>query len=248
MRRSAAIALAAALVAGCGLLPRALDASTPCHTMFSEDRCIAMADVVSADAGKDRGDVIGLTILPDLPEKESVGAASPIRVRAEFADGTTHETAMCGGIPWGPACSDAPGLAFRSAIGSYTDVPAGSTPLPSLEPEAIEAASSIVIESLTVRIDRKGEHDIVVGQGSLPNGVWRTGALDFAETWPDHVALRDGVVTLELRSLEPDGKPFDNYYLHGWRPGIERIEAVLLFDVLWFEPGATLEIRNLVVR
>ena len=31
-------------------------------------------------------------------------------------------------------------------------------------------------------------------------------------------------------------------------PGVERVEAVLLFDVLRFQPGAALVIRNVVVR
>ena len=54
--------------------------------------------------------------------------------------------------------------------------------------------------------------------------------------------------TIEVRSLEPDGKPFDNYYLHGWRGGVESVEAFLIFDVLWFRPGADLAIRDVVVR
>jgi len=89
---------------------------------------------------------------------------------------------------------------------------------------------------------------VVVGEGSLANGVWTAGTFRFVDTWPADLALRDAIVLLELRSLEGDGKPFDNYYLHGWRAGVERVRAVLRFDVLWFKPGATLEIRNVVVR
>ena len=62
------------------------------------------------------------------------------------------------------------------------------------------------------------------------------------------VALADALAALEVRSLEPDGKPFHNYYEHGWRPGVERVEAVLMFDVLWFEPGADLGLRLVVIR
>jgi len=39
-----------------------------------------------------------------------------------------------------------------------------------------------------------------------------------------------------------------NIYEHGWREGIEGVEAVLVFDVFRFEPGATLSIRDVVVR
>lgn len=247
MRRFLVLGLAAGMAAGCGLLPQAAEATTACRAVYSENRCHAMADVVADDVGKDRGDVAALAIVGDPLTKENYSGFR-IRVRAEFADGSTHEAAMCGGIPLEPACSDEPTLVFSSAIGSYTDVPAGSTPLPSLEPAAVDAASSIVVESLTIPIDSRGAHEIVVGRGSLPNGVWRTAALDFAEPWPDDVALRNGVATLEVRSLEPAGKPFDNHYLHGWRPGVERIEAVLRFHVLWFEPGAELTIQDVVVR
>ncbi len=59
-----------------------------------------------------------------------------------------------------------------------------------------------------------------------------------ARCWP-HV---------EIRSLEPDGKPFQNVHEHGWRDGLERVEAVLVFDVKRFDPGATVEVRDVVVR
>ena len=62
------------------------------------------------------------------------------------------------------------------------------------------------------------------------------------------MSLGQGVAHINLRSLEPDGKPFQNYFDHGWRPGIERAEAVLAFDVLWFKTGAVLDIRDIVVR
>jgi hypothetical protein len=248
MRPLLTVLVVAFVAAGCRFLATIPEGPQACHDVYTTHRCLAMADIVAADAGKDRGDVTRLAVIPEAPRNEALGGASPIRVRAEFADGTTHEAGMCGGIPWGPACSDEPSLAFRSAISSYTDVPAGSTPLPSLAPAAVKSASPIVIDSLTIPIDRRGENEIVLGRGSLPNGVWRTGSLDFADSWPDDVALRDGVVSLELHSLESDGKPFENHYLHGWRAGVERFEAILRFDVLWFEPGAVLGIRDVVVR
>jgi hypothetical protein len=35
--------------------------------------------------------------------------------------------------------------------------------------------------------------------------------------------------------------------VHGWRKGVERVRAILRFDVLWFRPGATLELRDVSV-
>ena len=66
--------------------------------------------------------------------------------------------------------------------------------------------------------------------------------------WPDDVALTDGQAFIQIRSLEPGGKPFENYYTHGWRPGVERVEAFLVFNVLWAAPGAKLSIADVVVR
>jgi hypothetical protein len=208
-----------------------------------------MIDAAAAEVSRNRDDVVAIFIVPDeVLEGATLGGASPIHVRVGFVDGTSHDARLCGGIPWGPACSEEPRLESRSAIGGYTDVPAGSTPLPTVAPAARKSASTLVIETVTIPIEKEGEYEVVVGEGALPNGVWTIGSFDFAEPWPDDVALREGVATLELRSLEPDGKAFDNYYLHGWRPGVERFEAVLLFEVLWFEPGAELAIQNVVVR
>lgn len=66
------------------------------------------------------------------------------------------------------------------------------------------------------------------------------------DSWPADLTILDGV-RLEVRSLD-DGKPLMNIYEHGWRKGVEPVEAFLVFDVFRFEPGATLSIRNVVVR
>ncbi len=101
---------------------------------------------------------------------------------------------------------------------------------------------------MRIPIDHAGQYEVPVGRGSLPNGILGDASFAFADAWPDDVALRDGRAFLDVRSLEADGKPFDNYYLHGWRAGLERFEAVLLFDVLWFQPGRDLVIQDVVVR
>ena len=37
-------------------------------------------------------------------------------------------------------------------------------------------------------------------------------------------------------------------YLHGWRDGLERVQAIARFDVPWFGRGARLELRDVSVR
>ena len=39
-----------------------------------------------------------------------------------------------------------------------------------------------------------------------------------------------------------------NVYEHGWVDGVAPVEAVLVFEVDDFEPGATLEVEDVVVR
>jgi hypothetical protein len=252
-RRLVALTALAALVAGaCSTVPTAADErqAKPCAVVYSIARCAAMTDIVAADVGKNRDDVASVAIVPDAPPGGvHLGAGWHVRVRIVLKDGSMHDKLICGGVLREPACTDDPRLEIRSAIASgYRDVPEGSTPLPTLEPPAARTAAPVVVDSLSIPIDRLGEREVVLGDGSLPNGIWSSATIDFAESWPDDLALRDAVVVLELRSLEGDGRPFENAYAHGWRPGLERVSAVLRFDVLWFRPGATLELRNVSVR
>lgn len=252
MRRGLAgiVALSALVMGACSFLPAVhQDPPKPCNQEYSVGQCLAMVDVAAAEVGRNRGDVAAIAIVPDPPpEGATLGGAWPIHVRIALKDGSTHESRMCGGVSIDPACKAEPHLQNRSVFGGYRDIPAGSTPVPTLEPSSVKTASPIEIDSVSIPIERQGNYEVVLGEGSLPNGVWSAGSFEFAEQRPNDLALREGVVLLDVRSLEPGGKPFDNYYAHGWHPGVERIRAVLTFDVLWFAPGATLEIRNVVVR
>lgn len=189
----------------------------------------------------------------------TLGGAAPIEVRVTFHDASVHDARMCGGIPGGPACTDDPRLEARSSIdagGGYHDVPCPDgqppetcgTPLPPYEGAAVKAARPLSIDRLEIPIDHVGSYKVSLGEASLPNGVATSASFAFVDTWPLDLSLDGGAAQIGLRSLEPDGKPFQNYYEHGWRPGVERAEAVLAFDVLWFRPGATLAIRDITVH
>jgi len=249
---SALAAVAGLLAAACSMFPSAADdrMPKPCGVVYGVARCEAMTDIVAADVGKNRDDVTSVAIVPDAPpEGVHLGAGWHIRVRIALKDGSAHDMLICGGVVHEVACLDDPQLEVRSALsGGYRDVPEGSTPVPTLEPSAAQAAAPLVLDSLSIPIDRLGAREVVLGDGSLPNGLWTAGTVEFAEPWPDDLALRDAVVLLEVRSLEPHARPFENAYTHGWRSGLERFRAVLRFDVLWFRSGATLELRNVSVR
>ena len=119
------------------------------------------------------------------------------------------------------------------------------------DPDVLLVSSAdhlLTIDERTIPIDRIGLLDIPLGEATLPNGILTEASFEFVETWPADVALAGGSGVLGIRSLETDGKPFDNYYLHGWRPGLERVAVTLQLEVLYFEPGADLVIRDVVVR
>jgi len=258
MRRGIALVIIGMLVAGCAMLADLQGAPKPCVEVYSEARCLAMMDVAAAEVGRNRGDVTAIAIVPQPPREPTLGGGPPIQVRIGLADGTIHDAMMCGLLSIAPACSDEPRLSARSVMGGYSDVPCGAepadapedcaTPFPPPKAEVVAAAAPVLVEESSIPIDHVGQYEVPLGQGSLPNGILTEASFDFAEAWPDDIALADGAARLELRSLEPDGKPFENYYMHGWRPGVERVRAVLTFEVLWFAPGAVLEIRNVVVR
>lgn len=255
MTRVIGLLLAAIAAAGCNLLPTVADVPHDCAAEYSASRCLAIADAVAAEVDRDRGDVSAVTIVPDPPPEGAVlGGVWHIRIRLTFGDGTTHEAQICGGLAIAPACSDDPHLDARSVLGGYHDVPCAGEPpdcpsrVPSPEPEVVETADAITIAARSIPIDHDGPFEVELGQGSLANGILTEASFAFQDPWPSDVAFRDGVIFLEVRSLEPDGRPFDNIYLHGTREGLERVAAVLRFDVLWFEPGADLGIRDLVVR
>jgi hypothetical protein len=215
-----------------------------------------MADLAAAEVSKTRADVSSIDIVPDPPpEGATLGGAWPILVRIGFADGSTHDSRMCGGLPSGAACEDDPHLSASSVMGGYHDVPCSGegptgcpTPFPSLEPTAAADAVPLAIAERTITIDGPGKQEIRLGSATLPNGVLTDASFAFADAWPTDVAIADGAGRIEVRSAEPGGKPFDNYYTHGWHPGTERVEAFLVLDVLWSEPGAQLTIKDVVVR
>ena len=245
-------AIAGLLAGACSMLPSAAEDRLPksCIVVYSAARCEAMTDIVAADIGKNRDDVASVAIVPDAPpEGVHLGAGWHIRVRLGLKDGSAHDMLVCGGVLREAACQDDPRLEVRSALsGGYRDVPEGSTPIPAIQDAAAADAEAIALDTLSIPIDGLGEREVALGEGSLANGVWAEGTVEFAEPWPDDLALRDAVVLLEVHSLERDVRPFENAYVHGWRPGVERIRAVLRFDVLWFRPGANLELRNVSVR
>ncbi len=238
---------------------------TPCETHYSAERCLAIAEAAAESLGLSPARVASIAIVPD-PNSRIVdgqrtvviyGGATPIYVEVRLIDGSTMPTSLCGGVPGGAACTDDPHLSTQGLVpgDGYRDIPCTgdaptgcATPLPEIDAAAATEARPIVVKRLEVPIDHVGAYEVDIGEGSIPNGILTRASYTLGDDWPDHASIADDTVRLEVRSLEPDGKPFENYYAHGWRAGTERIRAVLVFSVKRFDPGAVLDVRDIVVR
>jgi hypothetical protein len=228
---------------------------TPCLESFSTLRCQVMTDTAAYRLGLTREEIVRLDLLPERtpppgPILYSGGDSSVVQVT--LVDGSIRTTSMgCIGIAemFVPACQNDPHVTVKSIANGYRDVPEGSTPLPTAEPEAAAGAEPLRVDRLDIPIDHVGRYEVPLGVAVLPNGILTNARFGLVEPWPAHVTiLGDDGVSLTVRSLEPDGAPFQNYYTHGWRTGTERVEAVLVFDVFRFDPGAVLSIKDVVVR
>lgn len=234
----------------------------PCGQVYSTQQCLAMTDEAASRSGRTRDDVTAIDIV-QFPTTENgvviIRSGGGFFARLTFTDRTTREEPMC--IASGPGCMDEPRLQARSIFeegggGGYHDVPCpdGSprntcgTPLPTLQPAAIAGAQGLSVARFEIPVDHRGPYEVPLGEVLLPNGIATVASFEFADPWPLDVSLGQGVAQIDLHSLEPDGKPFQNYYDHGWRPGVERAQAVIAFEVLWFKPGAVLAIRDIEVH
>ena len=155
---------------------------------------------------------------------------------------------MPGGLPVGYP-------SMRSPIsGGYQDVPcAGPAPenpcataLPTIEPSAFSASRPLSINSIRIPIDHVGAYSIDLGEATLPNGILTSASAEVTSSPTDPLVSYDGYA-LNITSLD-GGPPFENYYLHGWRLGVEHVRATLSFTVLSFQPGAAVVVANVDVH
>jgi hypothetical protein len=242
-----------------------LSGTTACEATFSAVRCRNMTVYAAAKLNVSPDEIFSLGVLPpptpELVDGQRVlitlSGAAPVDTLLALADGSVHEVSMdCAGIP-GFQCLDDPRLQATSpTIAGYRDVPcdgeppAGcASPVPPPDPEARAAAKELRVPRLDIPIDRVGHYEIAVGEATLPNGILTTAEFAFASPeWPSDFTIAEGVVQLSVRSLDHPERLFWNIYDHGWIEGTERVEAILEFDVLHQEPGATFSVEDVVVR
>ena len=141
---------------------------------------------------------------------------------------------------------------FRTGGGPATPtagVAASCAPPPdgSRSPEAPAKALPLRVDSLVIPIDHVGPYEVVLGEAELPNGILSDVTAPLADTAPMDLVVSEDGMRLEITSLD-GGPPFVSADEHGWHPGGEHVEARLVFAVESVEPGAVVEVTDVVVR
>jgi hypothetical protein len=232
---------------------------------LSPRRCKAIVEILGERLGIAGRPVTRIELLPDPgcgePDPQILCSRGGIivRVRFRFGDGgSAEDSVFCGGIggQYTILCTETPEIRISSpTMGGYRDVPCAgeapdgcATPLPTLEPAAAAAARPLTIAARDITIDREGKFEISLGQAVLPNGILTEASFSLRDPLTQAVSMGDGGVWLDVRPVDSNAPPFDNYYQRGWHEGTDTVDAVVVFDIVSFEPGAMLELRDIVVR
>lgn len=140
-------------------------------------------------------------------------------------------------------CTEDPELELW--MGGNHDVPELATPIV-LDPEAVAAARPLHVASLDIPL-AVGPQRIELGHATLANGYLDEARFSLADPAPDGVVLLDGV-RIVIEPTDPSRPPLGNVYDRGLIPGVEPVEAYLVFHVVDAPTGAVLQVRDVVVR
>ncbi len=224
-------------------------AGEPCARVFNSDRCDALTAFAADQLGVPFPTVRAIGILPN-PSPRQIDFAHRTFLSVRLDDGTTRPLIVsCPGIASAtdPQCMPNPAVPLSgSSNGGYTDSPDGSTPLPSLEPAAVANARPHRIAELDIPITSLGRKTMTIGTALLANGVLRDRHAALKDPWPTDVHFADWI-SVEV-TLAGTDVPLTNLYEAGWKPGVEEVVVTLTYDVVWFKPGATLSLVDILVR
>jgi hypothetical protein len=253
--------IGAALAAGCGFLAGAGVAPTPytCTDRYSAARCEAILSAAAEQLQIGDDEVTAVEIEPDPTSRNDgiletrSGGAFTVRLHV---GGDARMVQLCPGVSRGPACSDDPfAWTIESPIGAgYSDVPCPgeppdgcATPVPQSDPVAVARAAPLRIASRVIPVPTVGRYEIDLGDASLPNGVLTKAEATLADPSLPGIRLASAGMVLSIRSLVPGRPPLTNKYEHGWWAGVEPVQVFLVFEARHVDPGATIEIRDLLV-
>lgn len=175
----------------------------------------------------------------------------PLVVRFHLPNGTTADQVIYCGVGTGNTllCTETPEIYLSSpTMNGYRDFPEGATPVPGVDPAAQADAQPLEFERQVIRIEHRGAYEVVLGDAVLPNGILREATFGLADPTTWTVSTTPEGIWLAVESKLADRPPFFNIYEHGWWPGVEPVRVVMQFEVVLFDPGATLDVVNVVVR
>jgi hypothetical protein len=220
-----------------------------CTVQLHQDRCEAMAVWAAGELGVAPEQVVAIDIAPPTPDPGVINHDHPVPLIVRTADGTRHDiTLHCVGIDgaYRVECMADPRITLGiPAAEGYRDFPENASPVPAPDPAAVAAATAFEVDRLEVRIGAPGEQRIVIGRVGLANGIVREMGGTLEDDWPDDVVV--GGARLELQPVDGE-PPITNIYEHGWRPGVEQVDVVLVFRAQLVRPGAGLVLLDVVVR
>lgn len=121
------------------------------------------------------------------------------------------------------------------------------TPYPTLDAATKALGTPLRITSLEVDVGKVGHHELKIGTLVFARGIHSRTSFRIANG--DEKLYRVMQTRVEFRSLVAGAPAFSEFAMdRAPRPGVEPVEALLVWDVDFAAPGAVMEIADLVVE
>jgi hypothetical protein len=143
------------------------------------------------------------------------------------------------------------GLIGTGGDGGYWDTPCSDirgcpSPVPAVDPGDAALAVPLRVASLEIPVDHAGHYAIPVGTAMLPNGILTDASMALADNIRMDLHLEPSVLDLVLTG--EDGERLTNVYEQGWRPGTEKVDVRIEFDVVSLDAPTSITVTDIVVR
>lgn len=252
------LALAAMTLAGCGIAgflgPQGGPYPDACADLgFPARQCAAMVARAEYLTGAVAADT-PIDILPPKQDGASIGGSMISRVRFHLADGRERTVEIwCIGVGGGDYCTSDRTIGIGAGHVD-ADVPCtggGDPPTgcatfpPTPRPESRAAAKPLRVPELDIPLDHLGHYEIALGEAGLPDGAFTNSAASVADERPTTFWIVDASIVIE--PVDPARPPVGNIFREPF-DGVEQVRVTLVFDVTELEPGAVLQVRDILVE
>ncbi|MES2208704.1 MAG: hypothetical protein V4515_00735 [Chloroflexota bacterium] len=121
-----------------------------------------------------------------------------------------------------------------------------ATPLPKLTTADKASASALIIENGTVKLDHLGKYRVFLGQVVLARGIVQSSVLELGNVRSETYLAPS--FRLELEDASSHRVLPRNIYDKGITDGPQRVDAYLVFDLQWYQEGASILISRVEVN